>query len=132
MAEYDVPAALEHLYEIENTVGVPGVVYEFEADYLMKLNDKSKQEDLVKAWERLVERNPENKEYLFGLEKARNISSDNRKAFWEELGEKYPKANLIKVIPFEFLEGTSVFSSIANNRRRLPNCSGQISSYLPK
>jgi N-alpha-acetyltransferase 15/16, NatA auxiliary subunit len=89
-------------------VCVPGVVYEFEADYLAKLDDKSKQEDLVKAWERLVERNPENKEYLFGLEKARNVSPENRKAFWEELAEKYPKANLVKVIPLEFLEGSNV------------------------
>ena len=116
LAEYDIPAALEHLYEIEDTVCAPGVVYEFEADYLTKLNDKSKQEDLVQAWERLVERNPENKEYLFGLEKARNITTANRKAFWEELAAKYPKATAIKVIPLEFLEG--IYSPFAINRRR--------------
>jgi len=108
LAEYDVPAALEHLYEIENTVCAPGTIYEFEADYLTKLNDKSKQEDKIKAWERLVERNPENKEYLFGLEKANDISPANRKAFWEELGTKYPKATCIKVIPLDFLEGTQL------------------------
>jgi NMDA receptor-regulated protein 1 len=108
LAEYDVPAALEHLYEIENTVCAPGTIYEFEADYLTKLNEKSKQEDKIKAWERLVERNPENKEYLFGLEKANDISPANRKAFWEELGTKYPKATCIKVIPLEFLEGTQL------------------------
>ena len=108
LAEYDLPAALEHLYEIENTVCAPGTIYEFEADYLAKLNDKSKQEDTIKAWEKLVERNPENKEYLYGLEKARNLSPTNRKEFWEELGEKYPKATSIKVIPLEFLEGIHI------------------------
>jgi hypothetical protein len=100
-----VPAALEHLYRIEDTVSAPGVVYEFEADYLMRLNDKSKHEDLIKAWEKLVDRNPENKDYIFGLEKARNISVESRKAFWHELGTQYPKATSIKLIPLEFLEG---------------------------
>jgi hypothetical protein len=108
LAEYDLPAALEHLYDIENIVCAPGVVYEFEADYLSKLNDKSKQEDLVQSWERLVDRNPDCKEYLLGLEKARNIPDRDRKTFWEELAMKYPKASTIKVIPLEFLEGTHI------------------------
>jgi hypothetical protein len=107
LAEYDIPAALEHLYEIEDIVPAPGVVYEFEADYLSKLNDKSKHEDLVNAWEKLVERNPENKDYLIGLEKAKNLSPADRKTFWEGLAAKYPKATSIKVIPLEFLEGTT-------------------------
>jgi len=108
LAEYDVSAALEHLYEIEDIVTAPGVVYEFEADYLSKLNDKSKHEDLVNAWEKLVERNPENTEYLMGLEKAKNVSPADRKAFWEELAAKYPKAISIKVIPLGLLEGNTI------------------------
>jgi N-alpha-acetyltransferase 15/16, NatA auxiliary subunit len=106
LAEYDLPAALEHLYDIEDIVTATGVVYEFEADYLSKLNDKSKEEDLVTAWERLVQRNPDSKEYLLGLEKARKITDGDRKAFWQELESKFPKASTIKVIPLEFLEGT--------------------------
>jgi hypothetical protein len=106
LSEYDLTAALEHLYEIEDIVVAPGVVYEFEADYLSRLSDKSKYEDLVSAWEKLVERNPENKEYLTGLEKAKNLAPADRKAFWEELATKYPRATSIKVIPLEFLEGT--------------------------
>ena len=84
----------------------PGTIYEFEADYLTKLNDNLKQEDLIKAWEKLVERNPDNNDYLFGLEKAKDISIADRKTFWEELAQKYPKATSIKVIPLGFLEGT--------------------------
>jgi N-alpha-acetyltransferase 15/16, NatA auxiliary subunit len=86
-------------------VSAPGVIYEFEAEYLMKLNDESKKADLIDAWEKLVERNPENEHYLFGLEKARNISDADRKAFWEELAQEYPKSTAIKVIPLGFLEG---------------------------
>ena len=108
LAEYDLPAALEHLYKIEETVSAPGVVYEFEANYLMKLNDKSRKEDLIKAWERLVERNSENKDYLFGLERANEISDKDRKSFWEGLAEKFPKSNSIKVLPLTFLEGASL------------------------
>jgi hypothetical protein len=105
LAEYDLPAALEHLYQIEETVYAPGVIYEFEANYLTKLNDKSRKEDSINAWERLVERNSENKEYLFGLENAKDIREGDRKAFWSELAEKYPKSTIIKVIPLSFLEG---------------------------
>ena len=108
MAEYDIPAAIEHLYDIEDIVTAPGVVYEFEAAYLSKLNDKSKREDLINAWEKLVDRNPENKDYLMGLENAKAPS--DRKVFWEELAKKYPKAISIKTIPLEFLEGmTAIF-----------------------
>jgi NMDA receptor-regulated protein 1 len=110
LAEYDLPAALEHLHKIEDTVCAPGTIYEFEADYLMKLNDKSKHDDVVKAWERLVDRNPEDQEYLFGLEKVRNVQTDERKAFWEDLAKKYPKSNAIKLIPLEFLQGSSGLS----------------------
>jgi len=88
-------------------VCAPGTIYEFEADYLTRLNDKSKQEDLVKAWEKLVERNPDNNEYLFGLENAMDISPADRKGFWEELAQKYPKSTSIKVVPLTFLEGIS-------------------------
>lgn len=105
MAEYDIPAALDHLYEIEANVNNPGTIYEFEANYLSKLNDKSKREDLIDAWERLVDRNPDNKDYLFGLETAKLSSGVEPKKFWEELAAKYPKAAAIKVIPLEFLEG---------------------------
>jgi NMDA receptor-regulated protein 1 len=108
LAQYDLPAALDHLYQIEDIVCSPGVVYEFEADYLSKLDDRSKQEDLVKAWERLVDRNPENKTYLYGLEKANNIPITDRKTFWRNLAVKYPKATSIKVIPLGFLEGNGL------------------------
>jgi NMDA receptor-regulated protein 1 len=123
LAEYDLPAALEHLYEIEDIVVAPGVVYEFEADYLSKLNDKSKYEDLVNAWEKLVDRNPENKEYLTGLEKAENLAPADRKAFWEDLAMKYPRATSIKVIPLEFLEGTPT-RNVIDVRRRFQNSGG--------
>jgi len=108
LAEYDLPAAIDHLYEIENTVCAPGTIYEFEAEYLARWNDNSEKEDTIKAWEKLVERNPENKEYLYGLEKAKNISPSSRKEFWEELEENYPKATCIKVIPLGFLEGICI------------------------
>jgi hypothetical protein len=87
-------------------VCAPGTIYELEADYLARLNDELKKEDLINAWEKLVERNPDNKDYLFGLEKAKDISPADRKTFWEELAQRYPKASSIKVIPLEFLEGT--------------------------
>jgi len=110
LAEYDLPAALEHLHKIEDTVFAPGTIYEFEADYLMRLNDKSKHSEVVEAWERLVERNPDDKEYLFGLEKVKNVQPGDRKTFWEELAKKYPKSNAIKLTPLEFLQGTSGLS----------------------
>ena len=110
LAEYNIPAALEHLSKIEDTVCAPGSVYELEADHLAKLNDKSKHEDLVKSWDRLVQRNPDNKDYLFGLERAMNISAEGRKAFWEELARKYPKGTTIKVVPLGFLEGNPILS----------------------
>jgi len=54
-----------------------------------------------------VERNPENRGYLFGLEKAKILHTHERKAFWEGLAKKYPKSISIKVIPLEFLQGNS-------------------------
>lgn len=71
----------------------------------MKLNDKSRHDDLINAWERLVERNPEDNGYLFGLEKARNVQPETRREFWMDLAKKYPKSNAIKLIPLEFLQG---------------------------
>lgn len=123
MAEYDLPAALDHLYEIEADVNNPGTIYEFEANYLAKLNDRSKQDDLIDAWERLVDRNPDNKDYLFGLEKVKLQTGVERRAFWDELATKYPKAAAIKSIPLEFLEGTPV-SHLIDGRRPVQNSGG--------
>jgi hypothetical protein len=112
LAEYDLPAAMDHLQVIADVVCSPGVVYEFEANYLTRLNDDSKRQETIKAWEKLVDRNPENREFLFGLEKARNLSPTDRKSFWQELAVKYPKATSIKLIPLDFLEGNSLYDWI--------------------
>jgi hypothetical protein len=67
-----------------------------------------------------VDRNPDNKDYLFGLETAKLLSGVEPKKFWEELAAKYPKAAAIKVIPLEILEGMP-FSDLIDGRRRIQN-----------
>ena len=108
LAEYDLPSALTHLHSIEDIVCAPGTIYEFEANYLTKLNDPRHHEELIEAWSRLVDRNPENREFLFGLEKAHNLAEEERKGFWEGLATTYPKSTAIKLIPLDFLQGILV------------------------
>ena len=54
----------------------------------------------------LIERNPENKKYYYMLEKCLNLTNiDEKTKLYENLIEKYPKADAPKQICLQFLTG---------------------------
>lgn len=99
--------ALEHL----DTAGRHNLdrlaVMELRAKYLMKLG---RNEEAVKAFRALIDRNPELKTYYDGLVTAMGIDPTDHKALkavYDEYAEKHPKSDSAKRIPLDFLEGIS-------------------------
>jgi tetratricopeptide (TPR) repeat protein len=101
----NIEKALDHLEAVgKKSPDVLGVL-EMKADYLLKLDRKSEAESVYVA---LLERNPENSAYYHGLIKSKGLSdgdADAAKKVYDELVEKFPKADLPRRRPLDFLEG---------------------------
>ncbi|KAL7800952.1 N-terminal acetyltransferase A, auxiliary subunit [Trichoderma afarasin] len=80
-------------------------VLECRADYLLKLGRK---EDAVKAYRLLLDRNSEHTLYYEKLEEAMELSPDDvvaRKAIYDEYAAKYPRCDIARRVPLDFLSG---------------------------
>ena len=103
----DFEKALDHLEAVgKRSPDILGVM-EMRADYLLKLDSKSEAEA---AYAALLDRNPENSSYYDGLVKSKGLEEGNTEAakkMQDELAEKYPKADLPRRRPLDYLEGDS-------------------------
>src|SRR5438034_9616024 len=101
----NIEKALAHLEAVgKKSPDVLGVL-EMKADYLLKLGRKTEAES---AYAMLLDRNSENSSYYDGLIKSKGLSDGDAEAVkkvYDELAEKFPKADLPRRRPLDFLEG---------------------------
>ena len=112
--------ALEHLETIAKHNLDRTAVLELKADYLLKLGKNSEAE---KAYRSLIHRNPENRTYFLGLEKALgaedNAGRKAMKPMYDEYAEKNPRGDAARRIPLDFLEGDDFRQAADTYLRRL-------------
>lgn len=80
---------------------------ELRAKYLLELGRTT---EAVREYRSLIKRNPDNVEYYFALEKALGIKEDDvatRQVLYRRLAAKYPKADVPKAVPLDFLSGAA-------------------------
>jgi len=101
----DIEKALDHLEAVGKRSPDILAVMEMRADYLRRLGRTAEAEEAFAA---LVERNPENSDYYDGYMEAKGLTEasplDAKKAC-DELAEKYPRADLPRRRPLDFLQG---------------------------
>ncbi|RMZ80303.1 hypothetical protein DV738_g2802, partial [Chaetothyriales sp. CBS 135597] len=101
----DLDKALEHLDAVGNKVADVLAVLEMRADYLLRLGRKDEAEA---AYAALLDRNPENSAYYEGYIKAKDLVDAppaELKKVLDSLAAKYPKADLPRRKPLDFLSG---------------------------
>jgi len=101
----DTERALEHLESIAKNCLDKVALLESRAEYLLKLG---RNEDARKAYKALLDRNPEQRAYYTGLEKAMGIEPENRKeakALYDEYANKFDRSDAPRRIPLDFLDG---------------------------
>jgi peptide alpha-N-acetyltransferase len=95
--------ALRHIQIHEKDIYNKLVLAEIKYDLYIRLNTFDRAETILRD---LIERNPENKKYYFVLEKCLHLTnSDEKTKLYENLIEKYPKADAPKQICLQFLTG---------------------------
>lgn len=103
----EVEKALEHLDAIgKKSPDVTGVM-EMRADYLLRLNRK---EEAEAAYSALLDRNPENSAYFNGWAKAKSLQDADpveAKKTHDEIAAKYPRSDLPRRRPLDFLTGAA-------------------------
>ena len=101
----EVEKAVDHLEAVgKKSPDVLGVM-EMRADYLLRLDRKKEAEE---AYAALLDRNQEYSTYYDGYVKAKGLENGaaaDLKRTYAELSEKYPKADLPRRRPLDFLEG---------------------------
>ncbi|KAK2609067.1 hypothetical protein QQS21_002437 [Conoideocrella luteorostrata] len=111
-AQGDYDRALKHLNSACKHNLDRLAVMECRAEYLTRLG---KQEEAVKAYRALLDRNTEHAVYYEKLATVMNIDkkdSKSRKALYDEYAEKFPRCDAAKRIPLDFLSG-DVFKDAA-------------------
>ncbi|KAK9493678.1 NMDA receptor-regulated protein 1-domain-containing protein [Lipomyces doorenjongii] len=100
----DVNRALEHLESTADQVTDKLSVMEYRAKYLLELG---RLPEAVKAYRKLLHRNPDNKEYFYGIEKALGVQDDveKKKTLYQVLAKQYKYSDPAKSIPLSFLSG---------------------------
>jgi peptide alpha-N-acetyltransferase len=69
-------------------------------------------------YRKLLKRNPDNRQYYFGLEEARRLTTDTQKLLlYAELRETYPRAMLARRIPLSYASG-KMFRSLVDQYLR--------------
>jgi peptide alpha-N-acetyltransferase len=95
--------ALRHIQIHEKDIYNKLALAEIKYDLYIRLNTFDRAETILRD---LIERNPENKKYYFMLEKCLHLTnSDEKSKLYENLIEKYPKADAPKQICLQFLTG---------------------------
>lgn len=75
----------------------------FLAQLYLKLD---RQKDAEEEYRKLLKRNPDNRQYYFGLEEARGLTNEDIKLqMYAELRESYPRAILARRIPLSYASG---------------------------
>lgn len=100
----DIQRALDDLEKISAFVLDKLCVLEYRAKYLLELG---RLEDAAKVYRKLINRNPDSKEYFVGLEKATGVTDNipRRKVLYNELAKKFKRSDVAKSTPLYFLEG---------------------------
>ncbi|KAM7211676.1 N-alpha-acetyltransferase 15, NatA auxiliary subunit [Rhypophila decipiens] len=101
----DIERALEHLETAAKNSLDRLAVMELRATYLAQLG---KNEEAVKAYRALLERNPEHPDYYRGLLGALEIPQDDQtalKAVYDEYAEQFPRCDAARRLPLDFLTG---------------------------
>ncbi|KAK9371241.1 NMDA receptor-regulated protein 1-domain-containing protein [Lipomyces kononenkoae] len=100
----NVARALEHLESIADQVTDKLSVMESRAKYLLELE---RLPEATVAYRKLLNRNPDNKEYFFGIERALGVQDDveKRKTLYRALAKQYKHSDAAKSIPLSFLSG---------------------------
>ena len=102
--------ALKHIQIHEKDIYNKLVIAEIKSDLYIRLNTFDRAETILRD---LIERNPENKKYYFMLEKCLHLSNvDEKSRLYENLMDKYPKADTPKQICLQFLTGDAFVKSI--------------------
>jgi len=95
--------ALRHIQIHEKDIYNKLVLAEIKYDLYIRLKTFDRAETILRD---LIERNPENKKYYFMLEKCLHLTnSDEKTKLYENLIEKYPRADAPKQICLQFLTG---------------------------
>ncbi|CAF0981001.1 unnamed protein product [Rotaria sordida] len=104
--------ALRHIQTHEKDIYNKLTLAEIKYDLYMRLSSYDRAETILKD---LIERNPENKKYYFMLEKCLNLTNNDEKSnLYENLIEKYPRADAPKQICLQFLTGEPFAKSIGS------------------
>ncbi|RDW71923.1 putative NMDA receptor-regulated protein 1 [Coleophoma crateriformis] len=109
----DIQKALDHLESAGKHNLDRLAVLELRAEYLAKLG---RNEEAVKAYRALLDRNSEHKAYYDGLVEVMDISSTDleaRKAIYDEYAERFPRCDAARRLPLDFLEGNA-FREVAD------------------
>ncbi|UJR25810.1 hypothetical protein I4U23_007160 [Adineta vaga] len=102
--------ALHHIQIHEKDIYNKLTLAEIKYDLYMRLNSNDRAETILRD---LIERNNENKKYYYMLEKCLHLTSvDDKTKLYENLMEKYPKADAPKQITLQFLSGDSFVKSV--------------------
>ena len=93
--------ALRHIQIHEKDIFNKLAIAEIKCDLHMRLNSNDRAETILRD---LIERNAENKKYYYMLEKCLHLTNyDEKSKLYENLLEKYPKADAPKQIQLQFL-----------------------------
>lgn len=120
--------ALEHLEAVgRKSPDVQGVM-EMKADYLLRLDKK---EEAEAAYIALLNRNPENTAYFDGYIKSKGLHeadpSEAKKAY-DEFAAKYPRSDLPRRRPLDFLSGPAFRDAVDVYLQRML-CKGVPSTF---
>ena len=102
----DYQRALDHLEDPAKHNLDRLAVLECRAEYLSKLG---RQEEAVKAYRALLERNPDRQAYYDKLVNSMGVADGDiqaRKAVYDEYSSKFPRCDAARRLPLDFLTGT--------------------------
>lgn len=95
--------ALKHIQTHEKDIYNKLTLAEVKYDLYMRLGTNDRAETILRD---LIERNVENKKYYYMLEKCLHLTNiDDKTKLYENLIEKYPRADAPKQIRLQFLTG---------------------------
>jgi len=95
--------ALEHITEFEANIVDKLAVEEIKAECQLNLKNFDK---LEKIYVDLIDRNPDNLSYYKKLEEIKSFqTTEERHAFYIQFQDKFPRSDLPRKIPLEFLDG---------------------------
>ncbi|CAF1077117.1 unnamed protein product [Didymodactylos carnosus] len=108
--------ALKHIQAYEKDILNKLTLQEIKYDLYMRLNQYNRAETILRD---LIERNTENKKYYFDLEKCLNMTTSSEKMkLYNDLIEKYPRADAPKQIRLQFLTGEPFSEAIGSYLQR--------------